>query len=259
MRGSAIDGFRKSSTHPTGDDDREDGGKDNVLTVRDSKQTTAAIDPVTLQIVRGALRAVQSEMEALIERTAMSPFIREKKDFYAALFDPAGRLVAGSNLPVFGDVVGPIGAHYPLATMRPGDLYWFNDCYASRGAVSHSPDQVFVAPVFCDGQISAFAQSWAHFSDIGGMRPGSLSPDCTDVFQEGIIVPPVRIARDGGLSEELLRRFYRNSRFPEMVKGDPRASIAAVRLGERRMSELFARFGRARTSAVFTRLIDETE
>src|SRR6059058_1600422 len=87
---------------------------------------TATSDPITVQIVRGALRAIQSEMEAVIERTAMSPFIREKKDFYAALFDGRGRLVAGSNLPVFGDVIGPIAEHYPLDTMRPGDIYWFN-------------------------------------------------------------------------------------------------------------------------------------
>jgi N-methylhydantoinase B len=103
------------------------------------KKQQGSCDPVTLQIVRGALRAIQSEMEAVIERTAMSPFIREKKDFYAALFDGTGRLIVGSNLPVFGDVVGPIAEHYPLATMRTGDIYWFNDCYASRGAVSHSP------------------------------------------------------------------------------------------------------------------------
>jgi N-methylhydantoinase B len=217
-----------------------------------------SIDPVTLQIVRGALRAIQSEMEAVIERTAMSPFIREKKDFYAALFDGTGRLVVGSNLPVFGDVVGPIAEHYPLETMRPGDIYWFNDCYASKGAVSHSPDQVFVAPVFAEGRLSAFAQSWAHFNDIGGMRPGSLSPDCTDIYQEGIIVPPVRVAREGVIVEELLRLFYRNSRFPEMVKGDARASMAAIRLGERRLSELFECFGRARTSSAFERLIEET-
>ncbi len=216
-------------------------------------------DPVTLQIVRGALRAVQSEMEALIERTAMSPFIREKKDFYAALFDAAGALVAGSNLPIFGDVVGPVAEHYPLADMRPGDIFWFNDCYASRGAVSHSPDQVFLAPVFAEGKLSAFAQSWAHFTDIGGMRPGSLSPDCTDIYQEGIIVPPVRVARDGVMTDELLRLFYRNSRFPEMVKGDTRASIAAIRLGERRLAEMFARFGRATLLAAFAALIDETE
>jgi N-methylhydantoinase B len=220
---------------------------------------TDICDPVTLEIIRGALRAVQSEMEALIERTAMSPFIREKKDFYAALFDHEGNLIAGSNLPLFGDVIGPIVEHYPLETMKPGDIYWFNDCYAARGAVSHSPDQVFVAPVFAEGKLSAFAQSWAHFNDIGGMRPGSLSPDCTDIFQEGIIVPPVRVARDGVTSDELLRLFFRNSRFPEMVKGDTRASMAAIRLGERRLIELFGRFGRARTLDAFARLISETE
>src|SRR5690349_13892165 len=227
---------------------------------QDSANSAATVcDPVTLQIVRGALRAIQGEMEAVIERTAMSPFIREKKDFYAALFDGAGRLIVGSNLPVFGDVVGPIAEHYPLDTMRPGDIYWFNDCYASRGAVSHSPDQVFVAPVFTEGRLAAFAQSWAHFNDIGGMRAGSLSPDCTEIYQEGIIVPPVRVAREGVIVEELLRLFYRNSRFPEMVKGDTRASIAAIRLGERRLEELFQRFGRAATLAAFHTLIDDTE
>ncbi|MGD9845567.1 MAG: hydantoinase B/oxoprolinase family protein [Variibacter sp.] len=224
-----------------------------------SDDVADAADPVTLQIVRGALSAVQSEMEAVIERTAMSPFIREKKDFYAALFDGAGRLISGSNLPLFGDVISPIAEHYPLETMRPGDIYWFNDCYASRGAVSHTPDQVFVAPVFADGKLSAFAQSWAHFNDVGGMRAGSLSPDCTEIYQEGIIVPPVRVAREGVVVEELLRLFYSNSRFPEMVKGDTRASIAAIRLGERRLEELFQRFGRAATLAAFNTLIADTE
>jgi N-methylhydantoinase B len=224
-----------------------------------ARARSASSDPVRLQIVRGALRAIQSEMEALIERTAMSPFIREKKDFYAALFDADGKLVVGSNLPVFGDVIAPILEHYPRDTMRPGDIYWFNDCYASRGAVSHSPDQVFVAPVFTEGELSAFAQSWAHFNDIGGMRPGSLSPDCTEIYQEGIIVPPVRVAREGVMSDELLRMFYRNSRFPEMVKGDTRASIAAIRLGERRLLELFERFGRAKVVDAFAALLDETE
>src|SRR6516165_2627574 len=226
--------------------------------MRTAKERHGDIDPVTLEIVRGALRAIQGEMEAVIERTAMSPFIREKKDFYAALFDAAGRLIVGSNLPVFGDVVGPIAEHYPLDGMRPGDIYWFNDCYASKGAVSHSPDQVFLAPVFAEGKLSAFAQSWAHFNDIGGMRPGSLSPDSTDIYQEGIIVPPVRVAREGVLAEGLLRLFYRNSRFPEMVKGDTRASMAAIRLGVRRASELFARFGRSTIIAAFERLIDDT-
>ncbi len=225
----------------------------------DAGASHQACDPVTVEIVRGALRAIQSEMEALIERTAMSPFIREKKDFYAALFDEAGALIAGSNLPIFGDVVGPVAVHYPLSTMRPGDIYWFNDCYASNGAVSHSPDQVLLAPVFAEGVLAGFAQSWAHFNDIGGMRPGSLSPDCTDIWQEGIIVPPVRLARDGVVDEALLRVFVRNSRFPEMVRGDMRASMAAIRLGERRLGELYARFGLVRTRDAFRQLMAETE
>src|SRR5690349_22749967 len=114
---------------------------------QDSANSAATVcDPVTLQIVRGALRAIQGEMEAVIERTAMSPFIREKKDFYAALFDEGGRLVVGSNLPIFGDVISPIVEHYPRHTMRHGDIYWHNDCYASKRAVSHSPDQVVACP-----------------------------------------------------------------------------------------------------------------
>jgi N-methylhydantoinase B len=230
-----------------------------MQTMTHARERAVSSDPVTLQIVRGALRAIQSEMEALIERTAMSPFIREKKDFYAALFDAHGQLVVGSNLPMFGDVIAPILEHYPRETMRPGDIYWFNDCYASRGAVSHSPDQVFVAPVFAEGELSAFAQSWAHFNDIGGMRAGSLSPDCTEIYQEGIIVPPVRVAREGVMSDELLRLFFRNSRFPEMVKGDTRASIAAIRLGERRLVELFERFERTKVVDAFAALLDETE
>jgi len=215
----------------------------------------APLDPVTTEIVRGALRAVQGEMEALIERTAMSPFIREKKDFHAAVFDGRGRLLAGKTRPSSSDLIGPVFKYYPAASMRVGDLYWYNDCYEARGTVSHSPDQVLIAPVFHDGKLFAFAQAWAHFNDIGGMRPGSISPDCTDIFQEGIIVPPVRLATEGRLNEELLRLFVRNSRYPDIVRGDMRALMAAVRLGERRLDEQVTRHGHATLEAVFEALI----
>src|SRR3712207_5533004 len=95
-------------------------------------------DPVTLEIVRGAIRATQAEMEALIERTAISAFIREKKDFYTALFDAHGVMAVGSMVPIFGDMTSPVFESFPPETMRPGDLFWYNDCYGSRGAVSHS-------------------------------------------------------------------------------------------------------------------------
>jgi N-methylhydantoinase B len=221
-------------------------------------EDAARASPIAVEIIRGALRAMQREMEALIERTAMSPFIREKKDFHTSLFDAAGRLIAGKSTVSADDVVGPVFEHYPAETMRRGDIYWYNDCYASRGAVTHSNDQVFIAPVFHDLTLVGFAHSWAHFNDIGGMRPGSLSPDCTDIFQEGIIIPPVRVARDGVLNEELLRLFFRNSRFPEMLKGDARASLASIRLGERRLEELAARFGSAVLADAFDQLIART-
>src|SRR6266702_4977580 len=165
-----------------------------------SAKDKASCDPVTLEVIRGAIRAAQAEMEALIERTAISAFIREKKDFYTAVFDADGVMAVGSNLPVFGDICGPVFRDFAPDTMRPGDLYWYNDCYGSRGAVSHSNDQVLLAPVFHAGRRCAFVMSWAHFADIGGLRAGSISPDTTDIFQEGIIIPPTRLIEAGRLN-----------------------------------------------------------
>ena len=172
------------------------------------------IDPIRLEIIRGAIRAAQAEMDALLERTAISAFIREKKDFYTALFDADGTMVVGSMVPIFGDITGPVFARFAPETMREGDLYWYSDCYASRGAVSHSNDQVFLAPVFRAGRRAAFVMGWAHFADIGGLRPGSISSDATDIFQEGIIIPPTKLIDAGTLNEAALEIFHRNSRFP---------------------------------------------
>lgn len=215
-------------------------------------------DPVTLEIVRGAIRAVQAEMEALIERTAISAFIREKKDFYTGLFDADGVMAVGSNVPVFGDMTGPVIRDFPLETMREGDLYWYNDCYGSRGAVSHSNDQVLIAPVFHKGRRCAFVMCWAHFADIGGIRAGSISPDATDIFQEGIIVPPTKLSDAGVINEATLTIFHRNSRFPEQSLGDMRALMAANALGVKRFSELVARFGPDVVADALRQLLDRT-
>jgi N-methylhydantoinase B len=200
---------------------------------------------VTREIIKGALRAAQAEMEAVIERTAMSPFIREKKDYFAGILDARGRVVCGTMVPLFGNLMPAVFAQYPAETMRAGDLYWYNDCHGSRGGVSHSPDMVFAAPVFHRGRLVAFSQTWGHFWDIGGLRAGSISPDATEIFHEGIIVPPIRIYREGVLNDEAFRIFVRNSRFPDILQGDIRAVLAGCRLGERRVRELFARFGPA--------------
>ncbi|HXJ80361.1 MAG TPA: hydantoinase B/oxoprolinase family protein [Candidatus Methylomirabilis sp.] len=210
---------------------------------RGRRRRSAVAEPITREIIKGALRAAQAEMEAVIERTAMSPFIREKKDYFAGILDARGRVVCGTMVPLFGNLAEIIFRQYPPETMRAGDLYWYNDCHGSRGGVSHSPDMVFAAPVFHRRRLVAFSQTWGHFWDIGGMRAGSISPDATEIFHEGIIVPAVRIYREGVLNDEVFRIFLRNSRFPDILQGDIRGVLAGCRLGERRVEELFQRFG----------------
>ncbi len=222
------------------------------------KNLDKTCDPVKLEIIKGSLRAAQLEMETLLERTAVSPVIREKKDFFAGYFDPLGQLITGTNLPIFGHIIQPIFEHYPAQEMREGDLYWYNDCYASKGGVSHMPDQVFASPVFHLGRLVGFSQTWAHFNDIGGAWPGSMSPTSTDIFQEGIMIPPVRLYREGVMNEEIYRIFLRNGRFPEEMRGDIRAMIASVRLGEKRFIEIFQRFGVEVSQDAFSKLNDQT-
>lgn len=224
----------------------------------DGSPARHAPDAVTIEIIKGALRSAQAECEALLERTAMSPVIREKQDYFIGFYAADGRLVTGTKLPLFGDVLRPILKRFPAEEIRPGDIFWYNDCYFSRGGVSHTSDQVFAAPVFMEGSLVGFAQSWAHFRDIGGAWPGSNTPGTESIFQEGIIVPPVRLYRAGELNSDLFETFVRNSRFPLHARGDTRALTAAVRLGEKRLMELFARFGTGRLLGAVDAMIEQS-
>ncbi|MEM7521400.1 MAG: hydantoinase B/oxoprolinase family protein [Pseudomonadota bacterium] len=225
----------------------------------DPEMTSAQFcDPITLEIIQGAIQAAQREMEALIERTAISAFIREKKDFYTAIFDRNGVMAVGSMVPIFGDITTPVFEHFPIETMQEGDLYWYNDCYGSHGAVSHSNDQVLLAPVFYQGQRVAFVMSWAHFADIGGMRPGSISPDATEIWQEGIIIPPTKLMEAGVVNAAALSIFHRNSRYPAQSEGDMSALMASVRLGVQRMVEVSDRFGASVLEDALAQLLART-
>ena len=217
------------------------------------------VDTVTLELIKGALQAARAEMEALIDRTSMSPFIREKKDFFTAFLDRDGRLVVSTSLTLSGNLIQGIVENYPLETMCDGDLYWYNDAYASHGGVSHFPDMVFVMPVFHDGELFGFAEAWGHLWDIGGMVAGSISPDATSAFQEGILIPPVKVMSAGVLNDEVFRVFTRNSRFPDMMKGDLKAIMAACRLGKRRLEEAVQRFGLDAVKGAFDFMLDQSE
>ena len=165
---------------------------------------------------------------------------------------PPGRLIVGSNLPVFGDVVGPDRRALPARDHAPRRHLLVQRLLRLQGRrLALARPGVRGARVRGRRARGLRAVAGRTSTTSAACAPGSLSPDCTDIFQEGIIVPPVRVVREGVVAEELLRLFYRNSRFPEMVKGDTRASMAAIRLGERRLAELFQRFGRATTAAAF--------
>lgn len=204
----------------------------------------SAVDPITVDLVRGALLNIGREVGALVERTAMAPFIREKKDYFCGVFGADGSLIYTQNDKKGSGMAACVLGAYPREEMKPGDVYWFNDCYTSKGAVDHLPDMCFLAPVFVDGEIVCFYANFGHFHDVGGIRPGSLSPHAAEISHEGLRIPPVRIMRDGKLDDALYRMILLNTRFPEYLEGDTRAMMAACLLGHQRMSELFARYGK---------------
>jgi N-methylhydantoinase B len=216
------------------------------------------VNPVVLEIIRGSLRSTIQEMELLMERCAMSPFIKEKKDYFVGIYDTHSRIVCCHISSSGPGMVAPILEAYPLDDMRPGDVYWFNDPYISKGAVQHHQDMVFAMPVFSTGKAIAFTVTYGHYQDIGGIKAGSISPHASEIFHEGTLVPPIRIYRAGQLNDEAFRLFLRNSRLPDMVEGDTKAMMASCRLAESRLLELLERYGQATVLTAFETIIAQT-
>ncbi len=214
-------------------------------------------DTIFLDILKGAFRAMVNEMALLIERTSMSPIIREKQDYAVGLFDTQGRMILAEMLMQGPGMIDCILERYPLETMRPGDVYCFNDPYISRGAIGHVPDLTFCVPVYEEGEIQAFVALFGHFWDVGGLSAGGLSPQSTEIFHEGFLIPPIRLYRKGELVQEAFDLLLRNTRFPRFLEGDMHACISACRLGERRAQEMFARFGVKRVLTGFEHLLEQ--
>ncbi len=217
------------------------------------------VDPVVVEIIKGALKSCGDEMESVIVRTSMSPFIREKGDHFSGLTDRRARLLYTTNDRAGPGMIEAIWEKFPAEVMQPGDVYWANDPYLLHGAISHSPDMCFIAPAFWGKKLIGYSLCFGHFWDVGGSRPGSLSPSNTDIFQEGLAVPQVKIVSAGTLNDDLYRLILRNSRFPDMMEGDTRAMMAATRIGQSRLTELFERYGEDMTEACFEELLARSE
>jgi len=201
------------------------------------------LDPITLEVLRHALASVAEEMNANLIRSAYSPNIKERRDCSSALFDPRGELVAqAESIPVHLGAM-PFSVRAALgrvAEWEEGDVVILNDPYLGG---AHLPDVTFVAPVFAGSGLVAFVACRAHHADIGGPAPGSLAPTATEVYGEGLRIPPVRLWKRGELDEDLLRLLLQNVRTPDERWGDLRAQHAACRTGIGRIRDLVARYG----------------
>jgi N-methylhydantoinase B len=211
------------------------------------------VDPIVLQIVEGTLHSVEAEVEAAIERTARSPMIRDQHDYRAGIHDARCRKLTGRS---YSAMVQPVVRDFPVETMREGDVFYHNDVYLSEGSVGHLPDLTTTVPVFHEGRVVAFVQAFGHHDDIGGMVPGSMPAHATSAYQEGLMVPPVRLFSEGVRNQDLYRVIVRNSRTPESFAGDLDSEVAACQMGARRLARLFSTYGTSTVEACFQALVE---
>jgi N-methylhydantoinase B len=217
------------------------------------------VDPVLLEIVTGSLASIENEVETAIGRTARSPMIRDAHDFRAGIHDRLLRKLTGRS---YSALVHPVARDFPLDSMRPGDVFFHNDVYLSEGGIGHLPDLCVTVPVFHDAGdgpgVVAFVQAFGHHDDIGGAVPGSMPSHATSVFEEGLMVPPIRLWDQGVPNRAALAIITRNSRMPESLAADLDAECAACLMGARRVADLFSRYGRDAVEACFDEIVAST-
>jgi N-methylhydantoinase B/oxoprolinase/acetone carboxylase alpha subunit len=205
---------------------------------------SAAINPIDLEIFKNLFVSIAEEMGVTLCRTGFSPNIKERLDYSCAIYDGQGHTIAqGDHLPVhLGAMPLSVRAAIDNVDMQRGDIVILNDPF--RGG-THLPDITLVCPVFLPGQPATpafFVANRAHHSDVGGMSPGSM-PLSREVFQEGLILPPVKLVKGGTLDREILSLILANVRTPEEREGDLSAQIAANRIGEQRLLHMVSRYG----------------
>ena len=215
------------------------------------------LDPVTLSVLASALSGAAEEMGAVLIRGAYSSNIKERRDCSTALFDAEGKMVAqAEHIPVHLGAMPEAVAAVMERDPEPGDVYALNDPYSGG---THLPDITLVSPVADSGEIIGYAVTRAHHSDVGGMSPGSMPSNSREIYQEGIIIPPVRLVHEGEYVEEILDLILANVRTPDLRRGDLRAQIAANNLAQTRVSELIERRGRDTVLTAFEEVIAYTE
>jgi N-methylhydantoinase B len=219
-------------------------------------------DPITATVIQASLTAAADEMFAVLKKTAMSPIIYEVLDVGTGVTDAAGELVSsGAGIPTFVGVldkaVKRIVELHGRDRIRPGDLFVTNDPY--YGGVTHLNDVVVALPVFAEGALVAWTASIAHWNDVGGKTPGSMAVDVSEIFQEGLRLPAVKLFEDGRPIASVFDVIMVNSRLPDFVKGDLWAQVAASRKAETRVRQLVETYGLDAYGAAVRDLFQEGE
>ena len=197
------------------------------------------IDPITLDIIEGALKNARHEMDAVLFRTAMSPVIREQHDEFPMITDPKGRMVVGQ----FGSYISEMMASWD-ETIEEGDVILTSDPYKCGGAISHINDWLVLVPIFFEGELVGWSSMFGHQMDAGGPLPGSLPTGAKTVFGEGLRIPPIKVFKNYEPVEDVIGLILNNVRMPEMSKADLMGIIAGCRTAENRVKEICSRFGK---------------
>jgi N-methylhydantoinase B len=220
---------------------------------------SAVIDAVELAVFQSRVHSIAEEMGAALRRTAVSPNIKERRDYSCAIFDGQGRVIAmGDHMPVhLGSMPMSVKAVVDAISFEPGDIAILNDPYAGG---THLPDITMVLPVFADErrEPAFYVANRAHHADVGGAFAGSMGP-ATEIFQEGIRIPPVRIVRRGEVCREILDLILLNVRTPRERRGDLDAQIGSCRVGEMRVLQLVEKYGADKLQTLAEDLLDYSE
>ncbi len=217
------------------------------------------IDPIDLAVFKSAFHSIAEEMGIVLRRTAFSPNIKERRDYSSAVFNGDGDVIAmGDDMPVhLGSMPMSVRAALDAMTLDPGDVAILNDPYAGG---THLPDITLVMPVYTPGYDRAgfYIANRAHHADVGGMYPGSMGL-CTEISQEGIRIPPLKLVAQGTLNDALLALILNNVRTPREREGDLTAQIGACRIGAQRVGALIGKYGMDRVERNASALMDHSE
>ena len=219
-----------------------------------------AVDPITAEVIRNKLEGIANEMELTLLKSSFSPIVKEGLDTSASLFTADGETLAQAcaipvHLATLIPAIKSMLERFPVETMREGDAYILNDPYCGG---THLPDIALMTPVFHRGRVIALSATMTHHGDVGGYSPGSLPTNATEIYQEGLRIPPLKFREAGEYNETLVALLRQNSRLPDTLIGDLNAQLAACNVGARRLRELAGVHG-ADLTAIFEDLLDRSE